>query len=230
MQQLKLIVLKVCSSKTLYFFLASFFSMIMKRLISVKKITNMIVVILICLSGADALLNTDLEKDLSLQDGYFGIVRTAVLPENVSLDAEEYAVLSALIEKIYSADKNKSMPILIRDYTDFPEQMTDSLSKRLKSLQQIALEDLTTKNSRKFKLMRQFNLSSKYLLVNEQDNPGVEGILGFSRVGFNEGKTQALVHVDEIRRWYVSDSFLVLLEKENGGWKVEEEEMTCIGE
>mgnify|MGYP001421976184 CR=1 FL=1 len=203
--------------------------MTMKRLISVKKITNMIVV-LICLGGAYALLNTDLEKDLSLLDGYFGIFRTAVLHENVSPDAEEYAVLSALIEEIYSADKNKSMPILIRDYTDLPEQMTDSLSKRLKSLQQIALEDLTTKNSRKFKLMRQFNLSSKYLLVNEQDNPGVEGILGFSRVGFNEGKTQALVHVDEIRRWYVSDGFLVLLEKENGGWKVEEEEMTGIGE
>jgi len=122
------------------------------------------------------------------------------------------------------------MPILIRDYTDFPEQMTDSFSKRLKSLQQITLEDLTTKNSRKLKLMRQFNLSINYFLVNEQDNPGVEGILGFSRVGFNEGKTQALVHVDEIKRWYVSDGYLVLLEKENEGWKVEKEEMTCIGE
>jgi len=204
--------------------------MIMKRLISVKKITNMIVIILICLGGADALLNTDLEKDPPLHDDFSGIVRTAVLPENVSLDAEEYAVFSALIEKIYSADKNKSMPIPIRDYTFFAEQMTGSFGKSLKSLQQITLEDLTTKNSRKFKLMRQFNLSINYLLVNEQDNPEVEGILGFSRVGFNEGKTQALVHVDEIKRWYVSEGYLVLLEKENEGWKVEEEEMTYIGE
>jgi len=38
------------------------------------------------------------------------------------------------------------------------------------------------------------------------------------------------VHVDEIKRWYVSEGYLVLLEKENEGWKVEEEEMTYIGE
>ena len=86
------------------------------------------------------------------------------------------------------------------------------------------------KNSQKFELVRQFNLSIDYQLVNERDNPGVEDIVGLSRVGFNTKKTQALVHVDEIKRWYVNEGYLVLMEKENGGWKVEEKEMTYIGE
>ena len=197
---------------------------------SLKKITFLIAVLLICIAGDDAVLNADLEESQSLQDRCSGIVRTAVLTENGGLGADEYAVYSSLIEEICLTDKNRSMPIPIRDHTDFPELRGVSIGKSLKSLQPQTLEDLMAKNSQKFELVRQFNLSIDYQLVNERDNPGVEDIVGLSRVGFNTKKTQALVHVDEIKRWYVNEGYLVLMEKENGGWKVEEKEMTYIGE
>jgi hypothetical protein len=49
-------------------------------------------------------------------------------------------------------------------------------------------------------------------------------------VGFDANRTQALVHVDEIKRWYVSMGYLMHLEKKGNVWKVKEMEMTYIGE
>ena len=195
-----------------------------------KRIVLLIALLIFGSLVADSALNTDLDNFLHIGDNGSGIVRSVILPENGSFDADEYAVYSSLIKEIYLAGKKRNTPILVRDYTDFPELNGATLGKSLKGLQTSTLDDLRAKNLRKFKLIRQFNLCSDYLLVNERANPGVEDILGLSRVGFNADKTQALVHADEIKRWYVSEGYLVLLEKENERWMVKRKEMTYIGE
>jgi hypothetical protein len=196
----------------------------------VKRIVLLIALLIFGSLVADSALNTDLEKFLHIGDNGSGIVKSIISPENGSFDADEYAIYSSLIKEVYITGRKRNTPILIRDYTDFPELNGATLGKSLKGLQTSTLDDLKAKNVRKFKLIRQFNLCSDYLLVNERANPGVEDILGLSRVGFNADKTQALVHADEIKRWYVSEGYLVLLEKENERWMVKGKEMTYIGE
>jgi len=150
--------------------------------------------------------------------------------ENGLLDAEEYQVFSALIEEVFLGSKKHSIPVFIRDYTDFPESIVSNLSGSREGQNQETLQDFKAKNSHEFKLERSFNLKENYILVNEKNNPGVEDIVGFSRVGFDANRTQALVHVDEIKRRYVSLGYLMHLEKKGDVWKVKEMEMTYIGE
>jgi hypothetical protein len=150
--------------------------------------------------------------------------------ENGLLDAEEYQVFSALIEEVFLGGKNHSIPVFIRDYTDFPESIVSNLSGSREGQNQETLQDFKAKNSHEFKLERSFNLKENYILVNEKNNPGVKDIVGFSRVGFDANRTQALVHVDEIKRWYVSMGYLTHLQKKGNVWKVKEMEMTYIGE
>lgn len=150
--------------------------------------------------------------------------------ENGLLDADEYQVFSALIEEVFLRGKNRSIPVFIRDYTDFPESIVSNLSQSQEGQNQETLQDFKAKNSHEFKLERRFNFKADYILVNEKNNPGVEDIIGFSRVGFDANKTQALVHIDEIKRWYVSMGYLVHLEKKGDVWKVKGMEMTYIGE
>jgi hypothetical protein len=150
--------------------------------------------------------------------------------ENGLLDAEEYQVFSALIEEVFLGSKKHSIPVFIRDYTDFPESIVSNLSGSQEGQNQEAFQDFKAKNSHGFKLERLFDLKADFILVNEQDNPGVEEIVGFSRVGFDANRTQALVHVDEIKRWYVSMGYLTHLQKKGNVWKVKEMEMTYIGE
>jgi len=146
------------------------------------------------------------------------------------LDTEEYQVFSALIEEVFLGGKNRSIPVFIRDFTDLPESIVSNLIGSQEGQNQEALQDFKAKNSHGFKLKRLFDLKADYILVNEQNNPGVEDIVGLSRVGFNTNKTQAVVHIDDIKRWYISMGYLMHLEKKGDVWKVKGMEMTYIGE
>ena len=146
------------------------------------------------------------------------------------LDTEEYQVFSSLIEEVFLGSKNRSIPVFIRDYTDLPESIVSNLIGSQEGQNQEALQDFKAKNSHGFKLKRLFDLKADYILVNEQNNPGVEDIVGLSRVGFNTNKTQAVVHIDDIKRWYISMGYLMHLEKKGDVWKVKGMEMTYIGE
>ncbi len=58
--------------------------------------------------------------------------------------------------------------------------------------------------------------------------PGSQGIMEFSRVGFNSDLTQALVYVGNQSDWLAGAGYYVLLVKEGGTWVVRNRIMVWI--
>lgn len=145
-------------------------------------------------------------------------------------EAEEYEVYSALIEEVFVTGANGSGPVPIRDRTGCPKFVVEMASSGIDAVKPETWEEFKAKNSLDYPLEERFNLSVGCVLANERDDPDARGILGLSRVGFDSEKSQALVHLDEIAAWYVSNGSFVLLVKEDGRWRVEEIAMTYLGE
>ncbi len=144
--------------------------------------------------------------------------------------SEEYEVYSALIEEVFVTGANGSGPVPIRDRTGCPKFVVEMASSGIDAVKPETWEEFKAKNSLDYPLEERFNLSVGCVLANERDDPDARGILGLSRVGFDSEKSQALVHLDEIAAWYVSNGSFVLLVKEDGRWRVEEIAMTYLGE
>jgi hypothetical protein len=151
----------------------------------------------------------------------------SVVPE-----AEEYAVYSALIEERFIVQGNRIGPIPIRDYTHYTGFENRDVPKGaiFEDLEMETWEDFRAKNLQDYPLGDLFNLSIDHMLVCENENPNATDIVGLSRVGFNSEKSQALIQIDEIRGWYISNGFFVLMTKDDGAWKIEESEMFYLGE
>lgn len=145
---------------------------------------------------------------------------------------DDYAVASALIEERFVASGNRTAPVLIRDYTTYPEIDIDMirLIDALPGLKEDTIRSYRDKNSIDCTLDRRFKMSVDYRLVNENDDPGAENIVGLSLAGFDLDRTQALIHIDEIRYWYVSTGYLILLTREDDGWTANKSVMTYLGE
>lgn|GEM_PF-2501132 len=145
-------------------------------------------------------------------------------------DSEEYEVYSALVEEVFVTGASASGPVPIRDRSGCPKFIVEMASCGINAVKPETWEDFKVKNSQEYPLEERFNLSVGCDLVNERDDPQARGIVGLSRVGFDPERCQALVHVDEIAGWYISNGYFVLLVKENGAWRVEETAMTYLGE
>jgi len=145
-------------------------------------------------------------------------------------DAEEYEVYSALVEEVFVTEANRTGPVPVRDRTGCPKFVVELESCWINAVKPETWEDFKAKNAQEYPLEERFNLSVGCDLVNELDDPHARGIVGLSRVGFDPERSQALVHVDEIAVWYLSNGYFVLLVKENGAWRVEETVMTYLGE
>jgi hypothetical protein len=143
--------------------------------------------------------------------------------------SKEYEVYSALMEEVVAAEK-RSGPVAIRDRAGCPKFVVEMASSGIDAVKPENWEDFKVKNAQEYPLEERFNLSVGYDLVNERDDPETKGILGLSRVGFDPEKSQALVHLDEIAAWYISNGRFVLFVKEDGRWRVEESTMTYFGE
>lgn len=147
-------------------------------------------------------------------------------------EPDDYAVSSALIEERFVSSGNWTAPILVRDYTTYPEIDIDEKGflEALPGLKEETVSSFNDRNSMNYALDRRLKLSVDYSLVNENDDPGAENIVGLSLAGFDADRTQALIHIDEIRYWYVSIGYLILLTREDDGWAVSESITTYAGE
>jgi len=144
------------------------------------------------------------------------------VPGVTDLEAEEYAVYSALIEEALPVEL-----VVINDRTA-PTAEPHYLSGM--SLKE-TYESYKAKDERSYSLERRFDLKVKYELVSSNEDimllmtkfaawhPRGRGCLLFSRVGLNREKTEALVYV-RVYRTPDARADGYLLKKKNGTWKV----------
>jgi hypothetical protein len=165
-----------------------------------------------------------------------------------SVTTEEYAVYSALLNEINQSPKNgKEVKLLVvNDRTEgpgercLPEKITE-WEKEIKADELKPLRtDLLTKNDKPYSLSKQFKLSRQYVLLNVEvfseifkgrgyeegwdefygKYPNSSGYITFSRVGFNNDATKAIIYRETGCGSLCGYGGYILLNKENGEWKL----------
>lgn len=159
------------------------------------------------------------------------------------IEDEEYAVYSALINE-NTGDENINRPLVIKDKPSawvgsLEEEKSTFYEDLLKSssiLSSETVDDLRAKNEETHTFKRRFDIKRKYILVSEKEiddifkkgggwweefyrrYPETRGFATFSRVGFNDDKTQALVYQAHSCGGLCGGGAYVLLVKINGVW------------
>jgi hypothetical protein len=170
------------------------------------------------------------------------IALTACAPgaPTASLD-DEYAVYAALIESRYL--KEGVDLIVIRAQTTFfplgPDVTAEQVSETIPGLQEETYDDFLSVNEEPVPLDPSLDLGFDYTLVSLQDLeeflgggawsydafyerfPNSQGLMEFSRVGFNLSHNQALVYVGNQYDLLGGEGYYVLLRKEGGDWLVD---------
>ena len=163
-------------------------------------------------------------------------------------ESETYAVYSALISELFTKENVKLLVIqeqtLVNSNPDHlkattPEDGIKDLKECCPSVDEDALKDYDTKNLASSKLVANFSLPLKYVLLNTSElhelqhahetlrefserYPGADGLISLSRVGFNKDYSQAYVRVEFIFCPLCSFGEEILLKKQGGTWKVAE--------
>jgi hypothetical protein len=164
-------------------------------------------------------------------------------------DPEEYAVYLILLGR-WSDNKNIER-IVIDEFTTGNLITGNRLSKasfpnmdKPLPIEQDGVDDFNEKNfEQKWQLSTKlFNGRNKIELLSESDKtsllasenhwkafyqkyPKSQGATTFSRVGFNKGKTKAIVYFGIGTNWRGGKGYLVTLEKRSGVWEIFDEQM-----
>ena len=179
---------------------------------------------------------------------------TAVAPEN-AVEAEEYAVYSALIQSMYidggtSMGGGRPQLLVIQDQTELGpvQRMSETLTGMSNAWPDLADEILAyfeAKNEQPQALKPLLSLEVDYVFFSDQEMeaifvdssgwdafyekyPRSQGILTLSRPGLNQGLDTAVVCVGNQSHWVAGAGYLVLLEKVAGRWAVRDKQMTWI--
>jgi hypothetical protein len=160
-----------------------------------------------------------------------------------NLDVNEYQIYSLILNEKFSACNNLVIEQETSYRVSFPIGNTyyETLKAENRNLDTTIFIDYVNKNDSAFNLENKFNSSTisftmisseeiKYFFNSQDLNkdwnefykkyPKSDGIIKFSRVGFNSDKSQAIV---EIGHYYASlgaDGFLIYLVKENNNWTI----------
>ena len=167
--------------------------------------------------------------------------------KNNSVTTEEYAVYSALLDEInQSPSDGKEVKLLVvNDRTKGPDKMClpEEVAKWERRIEaddlKPMLTDLLTKNREPYSASRRFQISRKLVLLNVEafsdifkrrgyegwddfykKYPNSSGYMTFSRVGFNEEATRAIIYRVTSCGSLCGYGGYILLNKENGRWKV----------
>lgn len=166
-------------------------------------------------------------------------IETAVACDYVSNqelnENEEYAVYS----EILSGERYNSDIIVINDFTSQGLIAdAENLNSKIPGLTQDTINDYQAKKVESRKLENSFTVSGKVVFLSEEEEtqlfrngldgwnkfykkyPEANGIITFSRVGFNKERTQALVYVGIGCGGLCGDGSFMFLEKINGKWSI----------
>jgi hypothetical protein len=161
---------------------------------------------------------------------------------------EEFAVYAAAIEKLFAGgevtfDGHSKVTLLVIKYNTVADRFSPNIldnreyvKQELPSLSEVTVNDYREKNREPSQLKDSFNLKIKHVLVSQEEieqafkdggwkgfyrkYPESGGYIGFSRVGFNPGMTQALVYFEHSCDLLCGSGLYVLLSKDSEGWKV----------
>ncbi len=161
-----------------------------------------------------------------------------------------YAVYSALIKAKYIEGHVVKL-IVIEDHTSLKGSLadTDTIFEKLPAIEQETLNNFQAKYLQQQPLADLFDLDVDVVLLSEKARkeifediedpdkgweefyrtyPGSQGIMALSRVGFNSEMNQALVYVWNLSASLGGEGWYVLLVKEDGVWKIQEEFLHVI--
>jgi hypothetical protein len=163
-------------------------------------------------------------------------------PAGGDLDAEEQAVYSVLLR-----DYDRPS-IVLSQTTDSGFDFTGQTKKPngMHHLSRELWEDYLARNDRSYPLSTEMAIGREYTLLdaeemsdiftNYQDGweefyiryPDSPGITTFSRVGFNQDRTEALVYMGTQFHYLAGAGNLIRLEKKDGEWKIVDRMMLWI--
>lgn len=205
------------------------------RRVSLKDFMSKCFLLLICVvlllgcAGVSPVANSTME-------------RTPPSAQRADLEAEEYAVYSALIESMYIDGETESVVIL--DHTRLDELKPERLDASLRfvrenmpnSVSKEVFDNLRAKNDQPYTLGNHFNIRVKSVLLSKEEVDKIlntsngwseffkkyprQGIITFSRVGLNKDMRQALVYTSIQSGGKSGEGYYILLNKENGNWTI----------
>ncbi len=131
---------------------------------------------------------------------------------------------------------------IINDYTSHGLiANATNLNKEISDLTEYTINDHQAKNEEDRKLENNFTFRGKVIFLSEKEQkqvfrkgqdgwtrfnkkyPKAKRIISFSRVGFNQERTQALVSVSMSCGGQCGEGGFILLQKENGKWNVQKD-------
>lgn len=160
-----------------------------------------------------------------------------------SIDVTEYQVYSLILKEKFKSSKE----LVIKQKTSasistFPiNSYQETLKKDNPDIDVAIFTDFTDKNDSAYNLGNQFTVPSKTitLITNEEvqhfftpanvnqgwidfykKHPDSDGMIDFTRVGFNKDKNQAIVSVGHYYASLGADGLLIYLTKKNNNWKI----------
>lgn len=162
--------------------------------------------------------------------------------QKTDLQAEDYEVYSALIDKMYARDEVTSLVIFnqttsyVLPYKDLNEALRNINERVPGGIANEVIEDFSTKNKLPRTLHSRFSVKVPYTLLNKEDLNSIfqqsngwseflrrypkQSLLEFSGIGFNPEMNQALVYTSTESGGKSGSGYYVLLTKENGNWSI----------
>jgi hypothetical protein len=158
--------------------------------------------------------------------------------------SEKYAVYSAYLDsKLTGLSHDLGNPeglSVIVGVTIAPSVATlTNMKRNLPFIRSSTLRNFTLSNLQDEKLMRDFQISAKYVLITKEEArqsytvdflhkyPGSYGYVTFSKVGFNTDLTEALLYSEHICGLCGGGEY-VLMQKIDGHWKIVGESSTWV--
>lgn len=167
--------------------------------------------------------------------------------ETHEIEAEEYAVYSALIKEFFLTDREDGEIIMLdikpgieRIVIDEDTQpYTGEFGEAKQTFGKELVYGYLAKNGRSHRFESRFTLDVDCVLISSEDTeeifkdsdgwnnfyekyPKSQGITTFSRVGFNADRTEALLYVSTQRGWLNAEGQYVQLSKKNDRWITKE--------
>jgi len=164
------------------------------------------------------------------------------------MDGEQQAVYAAALQKLYPAsnyvimDTTATSPIGVDDTAS----ILGRILQEMRAVDQKTADSFQLRNEKTWPVPAGMDLGSTYALISQaemkqlfsqnqngwqifyEQHPGAPGITSVSRVGFNDRFDQALVYIGTLSHPLAGEGFIVLLEKVNGTWVVDQQVMTWI--
>jgi hypothetical protein len=164
---------------------------------------------------------------------------TPTLSED-TLRLEEYALYDAILQDMVAGSQLQC--IVLKDHTtmgsmsEADEKSMDYLRSNLEGVPENLLEDFFSRNRKSVGLSPSFTVDIPVLLLSEDEisvffsedgggwdgfyetNKGAQGIMEFSRAGFNAGMDRALVYTGNQAHYLAGAGHLLVMEKRDGVW------------